>query len=426
MIYSKIPKEFIPKVKPHLTYEYEIWKKTGWRNKKITKEVSLITPSGQFLSGFCDKISELTGIQFSNEEKLIALSTKLNEIILNNHQKRTVLAAIRKNRGIIKAPTGMGKTVIAAGICSAYRDYNILFLVHTTSLLTQTKHEFDRLLKTDCSVLGGGEKKFNNSNIMIATRQSAIRNIDILKDIFDIIIVDECHRVSKYKGEYWKILTTLDSVKKIGLTATLPAGKQENLIIEGLIGPMIAEISDSQGINAGRLVPVKVKLIGNQESCPETNWNKCYNWLTRNEKRNADIADIAEKAYKNKKSCLITVKNISHGDTIKERIKVPVIFLSGKESKETRQNTLEKLQNAESVVIATTIWDEGVNIPNLDIVILAGGGYADIGIIQKIGRGRRKVDGKEYLLVYDFLDRGKYLKNHSDKRIEIYKKKGWI
>ena len=78
------------------------------------------------------------------------------------------------------------------------------------------------------------------------------------------------------------------------------------------------------------------------------------------------------------------------------------------------------------MVICSSIWDEGVDIPNLDAIIVAGGGMSEIKAIQKVGRGLRKTATKDSVQVIDFSDLShKYLRKHSRERVKAYRERGW-
>jgi superfamily II DNA or RNA helicase len=77
-------------------------------------------------------------------------------------------------------------------------------------------------------------------------------------------------------------------------------------------------------------------------------------------------------------------------------------------------------------MIATPVFKEGINIPEIKTLILAGGGKSHIAIIQKIGRGLRKAEGKDRLIVYDFLDDcSKVTLKHSEQRYKLYRAEGF-
>jgi len=76
--------------------------------------------------------------------------------------------------------------------------------------------------------------------------------------------------------------------------------------------------------------------------------------------------------------------------------------------------------NDNFVIVATTIFDEGVDMPSVNVIVQGTGGKSEVKTIQRTGRGLRKKKGSGGLIVYDFLDSSKYLNEHSERRMTIY------
>ena len=84
---------------------------------------------------------------------------------------------------------------------------------------------------------------------------------------------------------------------------------------------------------------------------------------------------------------------------------------------------LERMKSEPGVYIATPIFDEGIDVPAIDVVVLAGAGKSHIKLLQRIGRGLRKKEGEDNtLVIHDFIDdTNKYLFKHSKARVAVYK-----
>ena len=129
-------------------------------------------------------------------------------------------------------------------------------------------------------------------------------------------------------------------------------------------------------------------------------------------------------------SSLILVKEIAHGDLIKSIfnvLKTDVKFVQGATDGDVR-NDVKKLLNDkhEKIVICTSVWYEGINIPTLNVIVNGCGGKSEIKTIQVIGRGLRKAEGKDEVEIIDFLDPYKHLSNHSILRMRTYVENGWL
>ena len=143
--------------------------------------------------------------------------------------------------------------------------------------------------------------------------------------------------------------------------------------------------------------------------------------------RNKVICEAAVEYYKRNKQTLIIVKKIDHGDIISDLLTatkqfIPHQFIHGSLATEERTEGLDNFKNGiTKVLIASSILDQGVDIPNIDVLIFASGGNSYIRAIQRVGRGLRIHDNKDHLTVIDFSDRtNKYLAKHSIERFKTY------
>jgi superfamily II DNA or RNA helicase len=96
------------------------------------------------------------------------------------------------------------------------------------------------------------------------------------------------------------------------------------------------------------------------------------------------------------------------------------------ESEERNRMRLELHAKNQKCVISNAVWRRGINIPSLGVVINAAGEKSETQTIQRIGRGFRKAEGKDEIIIVDFLDRGKYLADHCVNRMSVYAEEGWL
>lgn len=431
-------------IKDSLKYKKEIYKPGRFAMNKSIVDYSMISRK-RFLTGLLERVNqycENMNIPIEIESEINELPQKLSPNLKDIQLRQDQIECLEKvhihKRGIIKFPTGTGKTVIAGGICSMYRESRILFLCHTIDLLTQTYDEF-------CSwglnafILGGGKSiSFSDIDlpcVVVATIQT-IKNLDseLFKN-FDIVIVDEAHHVTD-GSVYSQFLEELNCPIRIGLTATPPKNAHAALIIEGYFGPIINELTIQKGMEMGiiakpviDLIPVPyVSRIGELK----TFYDIYKKAIMENDMRNHLILQYASDAVKSGKSVLILIgKEISHGERLSEMaddlfdFKVP--FLYGGTNKNDRKDYKEMLKSKElKCAIANVIWYEGINIPPIDIIINAEGGKASGKTLQKAGRGLRTADGKTHLIIVDFLDPYKYLSHHCVLRLSTYAEQGWL
>ena len=438
-IYSKIDKELLPIAKQLLSFEKEYWKQGQYAKEKNIYQASMVKRH-EVLTGLVPRIVSYLkkkDIKFSisgyNEKLKPTNKPDVKGITFREDQLRLIEAAIDNQRGLIISPTGSGKTIIAAGLISCFKNSKVLFLMHTIDLLHQTAKEFEKFGLENISVMGDGRKDLTG-DIVIATRQT-LANIDVKEyfDLFDITIVDEAHRVNSVDSQYGKLLTNNLSVMKIGFTATNQKTKEKSLSLEGLIGPVIGELSLEEGIEKGILCKPRIKLI----SIPfkPTDTRKYYELyeeqIVNSRARNRIIIKEVKKRVSKNKSCLIMIKEIEHGNNLMDIANImglsDIVFIQGKTEGEQRQEVKAALQDKKiRAVIVTAIWKEGINIPSLDCIINAVGGKSEIMTLQAIGRGLRTFKGKEEVEIIDFIDCHKYLSSHFTMRLQIYVKNNWI
>lgn len=428
-------------------YKKEIYKPGPFSKTKSIVEASMIS-NKKFLTGLLPRVLEYCDnkqIQYEAKREnillpMMASKPALQGIEFRQDQKDAIHEACIALRGIIKAPTGSGKTVIAGGICSMFPTARILFMCHTLDLLTQTYDEFVAWGLKNVVMIGGGSKAYTdeieNQCIVVATIQSIHNmNLHYFKN-FDVIIIDEAHHVTE-GSSYTKFLEKVNTPIRIGLTATPPQkGSHAELITEGYLGSVIAELTIEQGMKMGiiakpviDLLPVPyISRISEFKSYREIYQEGIIN----NKVRNNLILQYTLDEVDNGKSVLIlTGKEIEHGKILQQMARnvygEEIPFLYGSTSKEDRMDFKELLKSRKlKCAIANIIWYEGINIPPIDVIINAEGGKASGKTLQKAGRGLRTTEGKTHLVIVDFLDPYKYLSHHCVLRLITYAEQGWL
>jgi len=453
--YCKTDRPDLLRIK-QFSFPKSYWKQEGYRKQEIKYDSYLVDRKGYFLTGLLECIVNYCNM---NDIEVTMIGGDIHSefkpgditplIQLRDDQKRLVYNALSSPRGVIKSPTGSGKTVMAAAIMSAYPENRILFLCHTISLLKQTKEELDKFQVGPSSIVYGMEKDFS-ARIIISTVQSFCKDevLEEMQNEFDLVIVDEAHhcnslsvtkklvngvKIEKKTG-YFKVLTSIIAPIRYGITATLQDSKEGRFALEGLIGPVVSEISLKEGVEQGLLAKPKVKLI----PIPEMENLREYRTypdiyqaaIVEYRKRNRIIIDETKKLNEEGKSVLIYINKIEHGERLQEiadRIGLPAIFVRGETTAEEREFIRKLMDDKKCLtVIATTVWKEGINIRSLDCVMIAGGGKKELTVLQEVGRALRKTEHKHEVLLIDFLDQGKYISEHSISRISVYVQEEWI
>ncbi len=362
--------------------------------------------------------------------------TKFTEFTLEEKQLRVVKKVIKEQRGMLKAPTGLGKTIMAMSIISAFltEDNKVLWLCHTKDLMYQAGEVALKELKLKSGYYGDKHSDLTH-RLTIGTRQSFINISEEVGWEFDVVIIDEAHHISSFDCQYTQILSHILAPSRIGLTATMPKDMEATLAIEGMLGPIIDEITMEEAKDMGRVSDVRIKFIKIPISYQVKELKKYSDVydagvVNREEGIKRIAAKAKEHADKNE-SVLIIVNRIPHGDNILEELEnigAEAFFANGSTESQVRLQLKEALNNKDTRIgITTTIWKEGVDIPSLDVIINAAGGKAEIATLQAIGRGLRQTETKKLLTLYDmlYLDHP-YLISHLGERLAIYSEMGWL
>ena len=362
-------------------------------------------------------------------------------------------------RGVLQVATGGGKTEMAADII-IMTDVPTIFLVHRKDLQTQAIERFQKY-KIDAGTLDN----IGNQIVTVATIQSLMswdmdfqkyyvnsdgeemeRDNDWLKakeakqekreqdteaKLLDIqqVFIDEAHLVaSKIEriGLFGAALQLMpNAYMRWGLTATpLMREQLHDWMLEGGTGNVLVKITNRELIDLGYLTEcvVDMFLTGKQPDVPKT-WPECYDFgVVTNRIRNDKIASCFQ-TYPG--PTLILVSKIAHGELLAKKLNIP--FLSGQSSATERRQAIEDMRDSKlSGVVASNIWDEGIDVAAIRCVILAGGGKSAIKNLQRLGRGLRLSEGKTQLQLVDFLDQSPaILSRHSQLRKALWLEQGF-
>lgn len=198
-----------------------------------------------------------------------------------------------------------------------------------------------------------------------------------------------------------------------------------DLLIESVGGQKIFDRNASQLIEAGWLIPPKIYFL---EVPQKHNIGKTYQevykkYITENEERNELIIKATKKMISDGRKVLILVTQISHGKHLLSLMEndLRVFSLDGTNKTEDRLEAIQAMNHGKlDVLIASKIFDQGVDIPSLNGLILAGSGKSSGRALQRIGRVIRNHPGKKDAIVVDFLDNCRFLKEHSKIRKKVY------
>lgn len=448
-------------IKFALAYKSEFWQQGEHHMEQEIKKQYLITgrenTGGHFLTGLLPLVRK-----YCRQRKLnVKFNTKNKERIKPTHipslpnitfrpDQSDIFKKIRiAQRGKIIHPTGSGKTIIAYGIASMFRKKKIIFTMHTKDLFSQAVSEANKFRSSLPPIFSpSGSKNTQidmqsirelNRGILICLIQSLSKiDPEYYTDLFDITMIDECHRVTDLESQYGKFMQYNLSPRRYGFTASDSFRDDKKALVNiGLIGQVIGELTTEEALSKGiiakpevRLIPVQYKTEINKLS--KNRYALFYkHGIVENKTRNGLIAKLSNKFNKRKMPTLIIVEKLDHGEIIKSlihrRYEIDVPFVRGQNSTDDRLFHKESLLNEDIyTVICSRIWMEGINIPNLRVIIYAAGYKEKKKVLQAMGRGLRTAKDKDKIILYDFVDPYRYLAEHTIQRIQVFLENGWI
>ena len=448
-------------VKHALGYKSEFWRRGEHHmESQITKQY-LITgrdgTAGTFLTGLLPRVRQyckrrdikIHYISKNKERIKPSHIPNLKGITFRNDQLEVFKRIIITQRGKIIHPTGSGKTIIALGIVSMFARNRTIFIMHTKDLFMQAVSEAKKYSKNLPPVFTPSGKKNiaidldmmrkKGKGLLICLIQS-LAKVDPkhYMDLIDITIIDECHHITDPDSQYGKFMQHNLSPRRLGFTASDSfRSRRMKLVNEGLLGPVIAELTAEEALEKGIIAKPKVKLISvpynvdiNKKS--ENRYALFYKYgITENKARNELIIKLIKRSERRKLPTLTIVEKLDHGkileDNLLNRHGIIVPFVQGSSASDTRMQWKELLLNEDIYnVICSRVWMEGINIPNLRVIIYAAGFKEKKKVLQAMGRGLRTTDEKSRILLYDFTDPYRYLAEHSIQRIQVFIEQGWL
>ena len=360
-------------------------------------------------------------------------------IPLYPYQEKAVEQAKNGLYGILQSKAGSGKTQMGIAIVKQFGK-RALWLTHTKDLLTQSKERAERYM--DKSLIGTiTEGKVNiGSGVTFATVQTMSKlDLSLYKDFWDVIIVDECHRVCGSPTQlsmFSKVLNSLSARHKYGLSATVHRADGMIKATFALIGDIVYTVPDEAV--ADKVMQVGIKPIGTgvgiSRDCLNTdgtlNYAKLINYLCSNVERTHLIGGyiVAESD----KSSLILSDRLEHLEnlmnTLPRQMREKSAMISGKmtskKGKAEREQAIEDMRSGKKKYLFATysLAKEGLDIPCLERLYMTTPQKDYAVITQSIGRIARTHEGKADPICYDFVDNIGYLQKSFKKRCATYKK----
>lgn len=341
----------------------------------------------------------------------------------NGIQKKALAAidysrSIGKNKGIIVMPTGTGKTYLSAidmknFLAKQSPNSRGLFIVHNLEILNQAKKAYAKVFESDISFgkLDGKDKdNIKSSKILFASKDSLVNQIifsEFSPKEFDYIVIDEVHH-SQAKS-YQKIFEFFDPKFMLGMTAT-PDRNDRKDIMELFEYQKIIEFTFHDTIDEGFLVNIeyhgltddidysKIRFKGNKYDVQDL--DKFLNI----QKRNEAILSQYSKYIKGDKTIGFCV-SIDHANRMAKLFNENGVKAVSINSNSTNASQLiDNFRNNEyNVAFTVDMFNEGVDVPNVRGLLFLRPTESKTIFTQQLGRGLRLANGKDKIIILDFI-----------------------
>lgn len=324
------------------------------------------------------------------------------------------------------------KSKAMSWIIQQFPKEEIIITVPEKNLLYQLHGTLEEILGEEVGIVYGNKKQFCRVTVGIINSLSTLaqHDPDRFKNV-QVLLCDEAHRVG---ANFYKhlCLACINSDYRLGFTAKALRKTGDMLVMEGLLGPILLSIKEQELVDKKILAnPIYIELPFNSGELTYRGYNhirRSYNTpngkphraevvkanIVLNTRRNEIIIGIVMEYLKNnpKLPLLVLIHNIEHGEILQELLHlkgIDIPFVHGKcKIKERRGLISDLIEGNVKAAIASSIFNEGQDIPNLGVGILAGGGASEAKFIQQWGRLLRRHPGKTNGVLIDFHDNEPY------------------
>lgn len=379
-----------------------------WENTDVANE--------EFLDNYKSFIKELKRLhkdkvlEFNNYE--IIKPNDMQKIAIEN-LKRLRISGAKKALAI--AATGTGKTYMAAFDVMNYKPSKMLFLVHREEILRDAEETFKKLVKNKeikTGLLTGNSKEFQADYLFATINSINIYHQEFRSDEFDYIIVDEAHRSAS--PSYKKVINYFKPKFLLGMTAT-PERCDDESIFDIYDNNVALEIRLKEALELNLVLPFHYFGITDIDdidlkSVRLTDIGEISKRLQANKRVEYIIEKLNFYGYDGDKlKCLGFCVNKEHAKYMADEFNkrgIKSIYLTSDNNPEERNEYIKKLEAEEDelkVIFTVDIFNEGVDIPSINMILMLRPTASPIIFIQQLGRGLRKHNDKSFLTVLDFI-----------------------
>ncbi|MCL2094986.1 DEAD/DEAH box helicase [Candidatus Saccharibacteria bacterium] len=343
-----------------------------------------------------------------------------------------------EDKGLLDMASGLGKTVIAAlDVGQFFNEIQYhgraLFLCHLTDVVDQAQEEFKEVYGDQCTygLYHGKEKTTEEVTFLFASFQTMRGRLrKFAKDYFDYIIVDEAHHAPA--KTFRAVIDYFQPKFLLGMTAT--SDRPDNLDLNVIFGPTAYVKSLPRAVGEGRLVKIDTRIIMDELAKKELkefldkDTQELISMGELNRRvfiplRDEEIVRIIREKAKEKKDprTVLFCCSILHAKEMAALVPEATVLHSDLLPSERKQNLQAFRDGTSPTIIVVNMLDEGIDVPEVNIVALLHNTESIIKALQRLGRGTRLSEGKDSLLVLDFAATCETILRYARLRDEINK-----
>lgn len=325
----------------------------------------------------------------------------------------------RARSGLLQAKPGWGKTFAACNLI-ARNNTRTLILVHTKLLFRQWIKELETQLP-NVTVGKVGDGLFQLEDVTVAIYKTAFNKIDLLREEFSTVIVDEAHKCPA--DMFSSVVNNINARVKIAATATPKRKDGKHVFLLDFFSTFRVTAEDSRKTPKPKVkiyqTDVKFHVVD-----PKTQWAKALNKLCENVNYQKYIAELVNGFIGNKRCPLIVGERVQFLKDISAMVPHSACLI-GSTKDEEREDVLENMGTKYKAVFSTKLFDEGISCHRLDTLVLTCPSNNPVTLEQRIGRIERLHDEAQWPLVADIWLRGAIVNRQQAKRQEWYRLHGY-
>lgn len=365
-------------------------------------------------------------VVFDDARVLPSERLQVPDVALRDYQARAVDALARVTQGTVVLPCGGGKTRVALGAIARLKTPTLV-LVHTLDLAEQWRSEVRERLQLEAGLIGAGEA--SPAQVTVALIQALAHwprvKLEAFLAGFGLLILDEAHHVAA--STFHDIVDHCPARYRLGLTATPEREDGLTPLLELFLGNRLLMVTHDELVAAGVLTVPSIRTIttGFTYRYRAEDYAQMLNAVADDETRNRAIIDAVVAEARAGHTCLVLSGRVEHCEFLAVAIRssgLTAAALTGGVDRERRKGLLDEARDGRlQVLVATSLADEGLDLPRLSRVFLAFLGRSRGRTIQRLGRLMRPHPSKQTAVLFDFVDKQvPILRRHHLERRKLY------